>query len=100
MTTLSEIEAAAAALTMEQQQELLVYLAVHGGSATTEAAVAKLHISESWVKNCLDAIQVFGGRGYTTAYELERDLRDAVGGVLYAGTAEMQRALISQELGL
>ncbi len=70
------------------------------GSATTEAAVAKLHISESWVKNCLDAIQVFGGRGYTTAYELERDLRDAVGGVLYAGTAEMQRALISQELGL
>lgn len=72
----------------------------HHGKAAMESAVAKLHISESWVKNCLDAIQVFGGYGYTTEYELERDLRDAVGGTLYSGTSEIQRNLIARQLGL
>ncbi|MCI0452869.1 MAG: acyl-CoA dehydrogenase family protein [Candidatus Latescibacteria bacterium] len=70
------------------------------GKAATESAIAKLHISESWVKNCLDAIQVHGGYGYTTEYELERDLRDAVGGTLYSGTSEIQRNLIARQLGL
>jgi alkylation response protein AidB-like acyl-CoA dehydrogenase len=70
------------------------------GKAALESAVAKLHISESWVKNCLDAIQVYGGYGYTTEYELERDLRDAVGGTLYSGTSEIQRNLIARHLGL
>jgi alkylation response protein AidB-like acyl-CoA dehydrogenase len=71
-----------------------------GGKAAVESAVAKLHISESWVKNCLDAVQVFGGYGYTTEYEIERDLRDAVGGTLYSGTTEIQRNLIARQLGL
>jgi alkylation response protein AidB-like acyl-CoA dehydrogenase len=70
------------------------------GNAAMESAIAKLHISESWVKNCLDAIQVYGGYGYTTEYELERDLRDAVGGTLYSGTSEIQRNLIARHLGL
>ena len=52
------------------------------------------------MKNCLDAIQVHGGYGYTTEYELERDLRDAVGGTLYSGTSEIQRNLIARQLGL
>jgi alkylation response protein AidB-like acyl-CoA dehydrogenase len=70
------------------------------GSAAMESAIAKLHISESWVKNCLDAIQVYGGYGYTTEYEVERDLRDAVGGTLYSGTSEIQSNLIARQLGL
>jgi alkylation response protein AidB-like acyl-CoA dehydrogenase len=70
------------------------------GDAAMESAIAKLHISESWVKNSLDAIQVFGGYGYTTEYEIERDLRDAVGGTLYSGTSEIQRNLIARQLGL
>ena len=70
------------------------------GKAPIESAVAKLHISEAWIKNSLDAVQVFGGYGYTTEYEVERDLRDAVGGTLYSGTTEIQRNLIARQMGL
>ena len=78
----------------------MAWMKQRDGKAAMESAVTKLHISESWVKNCLDAIQVFGGYGYTTEYELERDLRDAVGGTLYSGTSEIQRNLIARHLGL
>lgn len=70
------------------------------GQAGMDAALAKLYMSESWVKSCLDAIQVHGGYGYTTEYELERDLRDSVGGTLYSGTSEIQRNIIARHLGL
>ena len=71
-----------------------------GRDATVEAALAKLHVAECCVKNALDAVQVFGGYGYMTEYELERSLRDAVGGTLYSGTSEIQRNLIARGLGL
>jgi alkylation response protein AidB-like acyl-CoA dehydrogenase len=70
------------------------------GKATMDAAIAKLYLSESWIKSCLDAIQIYGGYGYTTEYELERDLRDSVAGTLYSGTSEIQRNIIARYLGL
>jgi hypothetical protein len=70
------------------------------GRAPMDAAIAKLYLSESWIKSCLDAIQIHGGYGYTTEYELERDLRDSIGGTLYSGTSEIQRNIIAQYLGL
>jgi len=72
----------------------------NGQDATMDAAIAKLYLSEAWVQSCLDAIQIHGGYGYTTEYELERDLRDAVGGKLYSGTSEIQRNIIARALGL
>jgi hypothetical protein len=48
-----------------------------GEDATTEAAIAKLHVSDCYVKSSLDAVQVFGGYGYMTEQQMERDLRDA-----------------------
>jgi len=68
--------------------------------ATVEAAMAKLHVSESFVKSCLDAVQVFGGYGYMTEMQIERDLRDSVGSTLYSGTSEIQRNIIARGLGL
>lgn len=68
--------------------------------AMTEAAIAKLYVSESYVKSCLDAIQTFGGYGYMTELQIERDLRDSVGSTLYSGTSEIQRNLIARGLGL
>jgi hypothetical protein len=68
--------------------------------ATTEAAIAKLHVSESFVKSCLDAVQVFGGYGYMTETGIERDLRDSIGSTLYSGTSEIQRNIIARGLGL
>jgi len=71
-----------------------------GEDAVTDAAIAKLYLSEAWVQSCLDAIQIHGGYGYMTEFEMERDLRDAIGGRLYSGTSEIQRNVIAAQLGL
>lgn len=71
-----------------------------GESGGAESALAKLFVSEAWVQSGLDAVQIHGGYGYTTEFEVERDLRDAVGATLYSGTSEIQRNLIARSLGL
>lgn len=68
--------------------------------AMLEAAMLKLHLSESFVASSLDAIRNQGGNAYLVDYGIERDLRDAVGGVLYAGTSDIQRNIISRLVGL
>lgn len=65
-----------------------------------ETAMAKLFLSEAMVQAGLDAVQIRGGYGYTVEYEVERDLRDAIGSTLYSGTSEIQRNLIARSLGL
>jgi alkylation response protein AidB-like acyl-CoA dehydrogenase len=83
---------------------LLLYRAVwtlqNGRAADRESAMAKVFISEAAVQSAIDAIQIHGGYGYTIEYEVERELRDAVGGTLYSGTSEIQRNLIARSLGL
>jgi alkylation response protein AidB-like acyl-CoA dehydrogenase len=83
---------------------LLLYRAVwrkqQGRPAGSDAAMAKLYLSEAWVRSSLDAVQIHGGYGYTTEYEVERDLRDAVASTLYSGTSEIQRAIIARQMGL
>ncbi len=76
------------------------WLRSRGKSATLEAAMTKLYISESWVQSCQDAVQIHGGYGYMTEYELERELRDALGSRIYSGTNEVQRTIIASLLGL
>jgi len=71
-----------------------------GKDADMEAAMAKLFVSEAYVKSCLDAIQVHGGYGFMTEYQFERELRDSVGSTLYSGTSEIQRNIIARCLGL
>lgn len=87
-----------------ESSRLLLYRAAwlkQNGSreAAAMSALAKLHISEACVQSALDAIQVHGGYGFTTEFEVERDLRDAVGGTLYSGTSEIQRALLARDMG-
>ena len=83
---------------------LLTYRAAwrleHARSASLDAAIAKLFVSESLVQAALDTVQVHGGYGYMTEYEVERALRDAVGSTIYSGTTEMQRNIIARWLGL
>jgi len=68
--------------------------------AGLESSIAKLYVSEAAVQSSLDAVQIFGGYGYMTEQQVERDLRDAVGGTIYSGTSEIQRNLIAKGLGL
>jgi alkylation response protein AidB-like acyl-CoA dehydrogenase len=76
------------------------WLRSRGKSIYLEAALAKLHISESWVRSAQDAIQIHGGYGYMAEYEVERELRDAIAGRIYSGTSEIQRVLIASLLGV
>ncbi len=55
------------------------WLKEQGKDATMEAALAKLHVSDCFVKNSLDAVQLFGASGFATETGIERDLRDSVG---------------------
>jgi len=69
-------------------------------SADMDAAMAKLYVSESFVKSSLDAIQIHGGSGFMTELEFEREMRDSVGSTLYSGTSEIQRNIIARGLRL
>ena len=76
------------------------WLRSKGKSVFLEAALTKLIISENWVKCAEDAIQTHGGYGYMIEYEVERELRDALGSKLYSGTSEIQRTIAASLLGL
>lgn len=82
-----------------ETSRLLLYKAAwmktEGMANPSEAALAKLHISEAFVENSIDAIRIHGGRGYLSEHGIERDLRDAMGGVIYSGTSDIQRQIIA-----
>lgn len=83
---------------------LLVYKAalLHdlGQDVTMAAALAKLQTSETAVDSALDAMRIFGAEGFTLAAGLDRGLRDAVGGLSYSGTSDIQRNIVARLLGL
>lgn len=60
-----------------------------------EAAMAKLFASETAMAVTTQAIQLFGGYGYTREYPVERMMRDAKITEIYEGTSEVQRMVIS-----
>lgn len=78
----------------------VAWLKKQGKPAPMEAALAKLYLSESFVQSGLDALRIHGGYGYMTEFEVERDLRDAIGGTIYSGTSDIQRNIIANLLGL
>lgn len=71
-----------------------------GQPAVQEAALAKLYLSECFLQSSLDAIRVHGGYGYMTEFEVERDLRDSIGGTIYSGTSDIQRVIAARLMGL
>ncbi|MEQ9497841.1 MAG: acyl-CoA dehydrogenase family protein [Deltaproteobacteria bacterium] len=71
-----------------------------GKRAVLEAAIAKLYVSEAYVQSSMDAVAIHGGYGFMAEYEMERMLRDSVGSVLYSGTSDIQRNIISRWIGL
>lgn len=88
--------------TAVEAARLLVYRAAHlrslGKQCRTEASMAKLFASKTAVEVTTEAIQVFGGYGYTEDYAVERYFRDAKVTEIYEGTSEIQRMVISRSL--
>ena len=78
----------------------VAWLKTRNQPAMMEAALLKLHLSEAFVASGLDAIRIHGGAGYLSEGGVERDLRDAIGGVIYAGTSDIQRNIVARLLGL
>jgi butyryl-CoA dehydrogenase len=64
----------------------------------TESAMSKLHASETATYVTKEAIQIHGGYGYVSEYEVERMYRDAKITEIYEGTSEVQRLIISRAL--
>jgi alkylation response protein AidB-like acyl-CoA dehydrogenase len=76
------------------------WLMDYGFDPMLAAAVAKAFVAEANVRLHLEAVQVHGGYGYMTDFEIERSLRDAVGGRIYSGTTEIQKRIIARQMGL
>lgn len=88
--------------TMVEAARLLVYKATDlknkGIACSKEASMAKLFASRTAVQVTTEAIQVFGGYGYTKDYLVERYFRDAKITEIYEGTSEIQKIVISKNL--
>jgi alkylation response protein AidB-like acyl-CoA dehydrogenase len=65
---------------------------------TFEASMAKCWAGDAAMKVTTDAVQVFGGYGYTREYPVERFMRDAKIMQIYEGTNQIQRLIIAKEL--
>jgi alkylation response protein AidB-like acyl-CoA dehydrogenase len=82
--------------------ELLVQQACHlktqGLPMTKEAAMAKYYASEVAVKVSTEAVQIFGGYGYTKDFPVEKYYRDSKLCTIGEGTSEIQKIVISREV--
>ena len=74
------------------------WLVDHGKRNTMEAAVAKAHCADAAMQNATDAVQVFGGNGYSKEYPVEKLMRDAKIYQIYEGTTQIQKLIIVREL--
>jgi alkylation response protein AidB-like acyl-CoA dehydrogenase len=69
-----------------------------GQPCLTQAAMAKLFASEMAERVCSDAIQIHGGYGYVTDFQVERIYRDVRVCQIYEGTSDIQKILIGRGL--
>jgi alkylation response protein AidB-like acyl-CoA dehydrogenase len=67
-------------------------------STALEASIAKCMASDTAMKVATDAVQIFGGYGYTREFPVERYMRDAKITQIYEGTNQIQRLIIAGEL--
>jgi butyryl-CoA dehydrogenase len=74
------------------------YLQDIGGAFKTVSSMAKLYAGDSAMTNAIEAVQIFGGYGYTKEYPVEKYMRDAKIMQIFEGTAEVQRMVIGKYL--
>lgn len=69
-----------------------------GKRNTREAAISKVFCADMAMRVATDAVQVFGGYGYSSEYPVEKLMRDAKIFQIYEGTSQIQRLIISKEI--
>jgi alkylation response protein AidB-like acyl-CoA dehydrogenase len=69
-----------------------------GKNVTKAAAMAKYYASEIAVKVATDAVQIFGGYGYTKDFPVEKFYRDSKLCTIGEGTSEIQKIVIAREV--
>jgi alkylation response protein AidB-like acyl-CoA dehydrogenase len=77
-----------------------VWKKMRGRRAPMESAMVKLYLSEAFVQSSIDAVRVHGALGYVEEGGIEHYVRDAVGGIIFSGTSDIQRNAIAKMLGL
>jgi alkylation response protein AidB-like acyl-CoA dehydrogenase len=65
-----------------------------------EASMVKLHVTEVARRAALEGMQMMGGYGYASEYDMERLVRSALVSTIYGGTSEIQRNIIAKTYGL
>jgi len=65
-----------------------------------EASMVKLFVTETTKRVTLEGMQMMGGYGYSSEYDMERLVRTALVSTIYGGTSEIQRNIIAKTLGL
>jgi isovaleryl-CoA dehydrogenase len=65
-----------------------------------EASMVKLFVTETAQKASLEGMQMMGGYGYSSEYDMERLVRQTLVSTIYGGTSEIQRNIIAKTLGL
>ena len=87
-----------------EASRLLMYKAASGlnkpRTASMNASIAKLFVSESLLTSAIDTLRTFGGYGLMTDYGIESVVRDAGAGIIYSGTSDIQRNIVARWLGL
>jgi alkylation response protein AidB-like acyl-CoA dehydrogenase len=78
--------------------EQAAYLKDQGKSVNKESAMAKLYASEICVEVANEAVQIFGGYGYTKDYPVEKYYRDSKLCTIGEGTSEIQKLVISRAI--
>ena len=69
-----------------------------GMRASKQSSIAKCFATDAAMKATVDAVQIFGGNGYTKDYPVEKLMRDAKLMQIYEGTNQIQRVVIAREL--
>ncbi len=65
-----------------------------------EASMVKLYVTEVAKRVSLEGMQLMGGYGYSSEYDMERLVRTSLVSTIYGGTSEIQRNIIAKTLGL
>ena len=73
----------------ESMMYKIAWMKNNAKSAFLEASIFKYYVSNAYINTCKDAVQIFGGYGYSKENDYERELRDAMACSIYSGTNEM-----------